>query len=41
MPLENSLAYPTLFQQVRILDANSTDKFADILVQFLPEEEFY
>ncbi|WP_271253946.1 dihydroorotase [Pseudanabaena sp. Chao 1811] len=32
MPLENSLAYPTLFKQVRILDADATDKFADIFI---------
>lgn len=32
MPLENFLAYPTLFKQVRILDANSTDKFADVFI---------
>ncbi len=32
MPLENFLAYPTLFKQVRILDADATDKFADIFV---------
>jgi len=32
MPLENSLAYPILFKQVRILDADATDKFADVLI---------
>ncbi|NMF59599.1 dihydroorotase [Pseudanabaena yagii] len=34
MPLENSLAYPTLFKQVRILDAASvtTEKFADVFI---------
>jgi len=32
MPLENSLAYPTLFKQVRILDADATDKFVDIFI---------
>ncbi|BBC25437.1 dihydroorotase [Pseudanabaena sp. ABRG5-3] len=32
MPLENSLAYPTLFKQVRILDADAPDKFADIFI---------
>ncbi len=32
MPLENSLAYPILFKQVRILDADATDKFADIFI---------
>lgn len=35
MPLENSLAYPILLKQVRILDADSsatTDKFTDVFV---------
>jgi dihydroorotase len=34
MPLENSLAYPILLKQVRILDAASvtTDKFADVFI---------
>lgn len=35
MPLENSLAYPILLKQVRILDADSsatTEKFADVFI---------
>jgi dihydroorotase len=32
MPLENPLAYPILFKQVRILNADATDKFADIFI---------